>query len=122
MENFFNERLGGSPCDHVDGNKLDNRRENLRAATPHQNSCNCGVCLRHTSSFKGVDFHKPAKRWRALIAVDGKRIHLGLFDSREQAAAAYNAASLKYHGEYGRVNVITNWNATPDGLDLRAQS
>lgn len=95
----------GALVDHRNMDGLDCRRENLRRATPSQNVCNrrkrCyegGV----SSKFKGVDLH--VGRWRAQIAKDGVRRHLGLFDSEEDAARAYDAAARDLHGEFARLN------------------
>lgn len=87
--------------DHQNLNKLDNRRSNLRAATRPQNGQNSQLTSRNTSGFKGVSFQK-SRKWRADIRCKGKSIFLGLFDTREEAYAAYCEASPKYHGEFGR--------------------
>jgi hypothetical protein len=91
--------------DHKNLNTLDCRRENLRRATHSQNVCNrakkryaAGV----SSRYKGVDLH--CGRWRAQIAKHGVRLHLGVFDSEEDAALAYDTAARKLHGEFARLN------------------
>ena len=89
--------------DHIDGDGLNNMRENLRLATSSQNCHNHRISLRNTSGFKGVSRHKKSDKWRAYIRFQGRQIWLGLFDTPEEAAAAYAAASEKFHGEFGRL-------------------
>lgn len=91
--------------DHVSGDKLNNRRSNLRIATPTQNARNTRLARNNTSGFKGVS-ETAEGRWRARITVDWIEIRLGNFDTREQAAAAYDAAALIHHGEFASPNPI----------------
>ena len=96
----------GSGVDHSDGDKLNNRRGNLRKATQSQNSKNTLLAKNNTSGFKGVS--KTAEgRWRARITVERKEIHLGVFDTKADAAAAYDAAALQLHGEFASPNSDT---------------
>lgn len=93
--------------DHGLGNTLDNRRkvngkDNLRIATSQQNSCNQKLRDDNTSGLKCVSFHRVAKKWKAQIAVRGKDKYLGLFETAEQAHAAYCGAAEMYHGEFAR--------------------
>ena len=88
--------------DHIDGNGLNNDIENLRAATNSQNGSNRGAQKNNTSGFKGVGWHKKAQKWQASITSDGKRRHLGLFDTPEAAHQAYTAAATKLHKEFAR--------------------
>lgn len=90
--------------DHVNGNGLDNRRTNLRLATASQNQANQRMRRDNTSGFRGVYWHAPGRRWRALIIAKGKRISLGYYDAREDAARAYDAAAIEFFGEYARPN------------------
>lgn len=84
--------------DHENRNRDDNAWRNLRDATRSQNQANRPAQANNTSGFKGVAFHKGAGRWRATL---GKR-HLGLFDSPEQAHAAYAEAARGAFGEFAR--------------------
>ncbi len=88
--------------DHVDGDGLNNRRNNLRLATKSENGRNRGANVTNTSGFKGVSWHKAAGRWLAQITVKRKNKYLGLYNTPEEAHAAYCDASKKYHGEFGR--------------------
>lgn len=85
--------------DHMDHNGLNNRRGNLRAATPSQNSAN-RIRTIHTSRFKGVIFCKLHGKYLARIGVNYKRIFLGYFDREKDAAAAYQVAAKKYFGDF----------------------
>lgn len=90
--------------DHINGNGLDNRRENLRLASSIQNSFNRGKTSQNTSGFKGVTWNKERKKWLARIYAGENFIFLGWHLSKEAAAKAYDNAALKYHGEFSRVN------------------
>jgi hypothetical protein len=98
--------------DHINGNRLDNRRSNLRIATNSQNQANALVNSKNTSGYKGVclyNLDKPfnvQKPWGARITVMGKKIFKGMFATKEEAAKAYNELAKKYHGEYARLNMI----------------
>lgn len=99
---------GNSPecdIDHMNGNRLDNRKMNLRLATRSQN---LGNRKSISGKYKGVSWHKKAQKWSAYIggsiksrAINKKR-HLGLFDTAEEASAAYMAAAREIYGEFAR--------------------
>ena len=93
------------PVDHINRNGLDNRRANLRPATESQNSQNRGIRSDNTSGYKGVGIYKPRGNWRARISPEpGVRITVGYFDTPLEAAIAYDAAAVKYHGEFAVLN------------------
>jgi hypothetical protein len=92
----------GMQVDHIDGNGLNNCRSNLRTATNHQNRLNSRRRRDNTSGFKGVSLRKTTNRWKAEITMNGKAHHLGYFDTREAAYAAYVNASTQHHGQFGR--------------------
>jgi hypothetical protein len=97
--------LTGWPLvDHRNGNGLDNRRANLRPATPGQNNANARRSRLNTSGFKGVSLHAHSGLWRAYITADGKTRHLGYFHSPEDGARAYDAAAIELFGEFARPN------------------
>lgn len=97
----------GIEVDHRDGNGLNNCISNLRLCDRPSNSKNCKKRSVHTSSiYKGVSWHKSHKQWRALIHVDGRILYLGYYLTEIDAAKAYNEASLKYHGEFSRLNIL----------------
>lgn len=94
--------------DHIDCNKLNNTRENLRFASDSQNKLNQRKKQgNYTSQFKGVYYCRRSKKWIAQIHIEkGKQIKLGFFDDEMSAAKAYNEAAEKYHGEWAKLNII----------------
>jgi hypothetical protein len=101
--------MGDPDClvDHINGDGLDNRRSNLRLATPEGNARNRGIGRNSTSGVKGVTKHKGSGKWRAQISMRKTFLHLGLFDTIEEASAAYAAASARLHGEFSRDEAAT---------------
>lgn len=93
--------------DHIDRDKLNNNIDNLRPSTRNGNNHNVGISKANTSGYKGVYWHKPRKKWRAMIKINRKQITLGRFNTKEEAALAYNKAAKKYHGEFAYQNVIS---------------
>lgn len=86
--------------DHVNGNKSDNRIENLRECTRVQN-CQNRIDTKNKSSFiRNVHWHKLAKKWQVRIQYKGKRICIGLFEDLELAELVALEARAKYHGEF----------------------
>lgn len=83
--------------DHVNDNGLDNRRANIRVATVSQNTARA----RRHRPVRGAHFHRG--RWFASITHERKSIHLGCFDTEEQAGEAYKQAALRIHGEFARL-------------------
>jgi hypothetical protein len=90
--------------DHINASKQDNRWSNLRKATKAQNSWNQCRRKNNSSGYKGVNFHKATQKWMARINVANKRIQLGLFETKEEAAKAYQDAAMQYHGEFARIS------------------
>lgn len=86
--------------DHINGNRSDNRIENLRAATKRQNNSNVSWNRKNTSGFKGVVFDKASNKWKAQIAHNRKRYSLGRFDCAEDAHKAYCKKSDELFGEF----------------------
>jgi hypothetical protein len=105
--------------DHIDRNRSNNAISNLRIATAAQNAQNTSVSVRNTSGIKGVSWDKKHGRWDARIRVNGRRIRLGLFGTKEQAAAAYAAACLRYHRAFGRVDDHTRASTSPGFTRLK---
>lgn len=86
--------------DHINGNPLDNRRENLRVVSLLENARNKAVSRSNKAGLKGVCFHKRQKKWIAQILVNGKHIWLGTFDDPIAAHSAYIEAAEHHFGEY----------------------
>lgn len=94
---------GAMPQDEVDHRNLikrDNAFLNLREASHAQNMANQTIRSSNRSGVRGVYWEKTAGKWRASINAGGRRIDLGKFDTKEQAAATRAAAVLIYHGEF----------------------
>jgi len=97
----------GVLVDHINGDKLDNQRANLRLCTLTENCRNRKPNLDGTSKYRGVGWSKNENKFRARIKIGGgQRVALGYFKSETEAAMAYNEAALKYHGEFARLNII----------------
>lgn len=90
--------------DHVNGDKTDNRPENLRLVTRAQNMRNTAKPITNTSGHVGVSWHKRAGKWEAHIEFCGKKKHLGLFSDLDAAVSArkYAAGELGFHENHGR--------------------
>lgn len=91
-----------SRVDHVNGDRSDNRWENLREATPSQNSANAALASTNTTGRKGVTRYRGT--FRAQIQVRGKRLWLGDHASKDAAAAAYAKAARAAFGPFARVS------------------
>ena len=90
--------------DHIDGDKLNNKIENLREATRGQNVVNSGVRCDNSFGLKGVTFHKASGKFAAQSFKDGKRVHIGLFSTPEEAGQAYNTKIKELFGDFARLN------------------
>lgn len=93
----------GMVVDHVDGDGINNRRENMRVCTQAQNVMNRTSAL-HQSGRKGLRHDPQSGHWGARVAVSGKRPWLGTFKTEAEARAAYNEAAQKLHGEFALLN------------------
>lgn len=102
MHRVVNKTPDGLQTDHINGNKLDNRKLNLRTATQSNNQHNRTKYACNKSGFKGVYFHKHCKRYQARIRIHTKLLNLGFFLTPEAAHAAYCEAAEKLHGDFAR--------------------
>ena len=99
----------GQIVDHINGDKLDNRRENLRFATNRENIRNSRKYRKPCSSqFKGVCLRKSNGTWRASIWMEGRlhQKHLGNFKCEHEAAHAYNKAAIAEFGDFAVLNPV----------------
>ncbi len=90
--------------DHINHDTLNHQRSNLRLCTNAQNSANKHKKAAGSSQYKCVDWQKTANKWRVRIMFEGKRIHLGFFDSEIEAALAYDKKAIELFGEYAYLN------------------
>lgn len=95
----------GEIVDHVNGDKLDNRRCNLRIVTARQNRWN-SPGRKGSSRFTGVCWDTGKGIWKAQINANGRFQHLGYFEDEKDAARAYNTAARQAYGEFARLNVL----------------
>jgi len=95
------------PCvDHIDHDTLNDKIENLRAATYSENAKNRISHSNSSSIYLGVSFDKSYFKWRADIRALGTIIPLGKYKTEERAALEYNKAAVKYHKEFANLNII----------------
>jgi hypothetical protein len=91
-----------SMLDHIDGNPLNNRIENLRPANFSTNGCNRKLGINNTSGVKGLTWNKPAGKWQASVKVNKKTHYFGYYKHKEIAEAVLLMARQRLHGEYMR--------------------
>lgn len=97
----------GLEVDHINGNQLDNRRCNLRACNHSENAKNVGMPKTNKTGYKGVRYVPRLKnKYVSIIRNEREYIHIGCYPTPEAAAAAYNEAAKRLHGEFARLNVI----------------
>lgn len=99
--------------DHINGDGLDNQKNNLRLCSNQQNNCNKSKYKTNTSGYKGVTFDKNSKRqkrWMAQITFSGKRLALGYFKDRLDAAKAYDEKAKELFGQFAVLNFNANVN------------
>jgi len=95
----------GVNIDHISGNGLDCKRNNMRFCNQSENLRNSRPQKNTRSKYKGVSWHNKLGKWRAYINISAKQIHLGIYGSEIEAAHAYNAASIKYFGDFAYLNL-----------------
>ncbi|SRR5258705_5905378 len=97
MHRIINNTSEGMETDHINQNKLDNRRENLRTVTKYQNSLNRSLNKNSTSGIKGVSWHKTNKKWMVYVYQKGRQIRLGFFSNINKAILARLKGEQKYY-------------------------
>lgn len=101
------EKNDGKIGDHINGNRLDNRKINLRIVTPAQNSMNRPTLLSsNTSGVTGVSWNKRQRKWHSYIWFNKKRIHLGYFENLDEAVDIRLKAEVTYFKEYAPIHNI----------------
>jgi len=106
LHRFIMDTPKGMVTDHINGNKLDNRRKNLRICTQAENSMNCRKNIIKSSKYKGVSWFKRDKCWRAYINLNRRQIHIGYFTKETDAVKAYNKQAIKVHKTFANLNSI----------------
>lgn len=93
-----------SKVDHISGNTLDNRLENLRPATAAQNAHNRKIPSTNKSGYKGVSWHTRTQNWVAKIYFRNEQFHLGMFTDPVAGARCYDRKAIELFGEFARTN------------------
>lgn len=112
MHRFINKTPHGLQTDHIDGNKLNNQKSNLRTCTNSQNMMNKSVHKNNRLGIRGVRITRRKRKSSiyesisARISVNGASIYLGAFKTVKEAALAYNDAAKKYFGEFAWTNKL----------------
>lgn len=89
-------------CDHINGNRIDNRKSNLRPCTQNENMMNKKAYKNNKTGYKGVNFQNG--KYHASISILGKKTHLGHFKTAEEAARKYDEAAIQKFGIFARLN------------------
>lgn len=100
------QRFDEKYVDHINHDRFDNRKHNLRICTNFQNNANKGLRKDNTSGYTGVVLDKRTNKWIAQIIIDRKHIHLGVFKEKEDAIKARKEAEEKYYGEFSYQNSL----------------
>ena len=108
--------------DHIDGNRLNNQRANLRYATRCENKRNSRLNSNNTSGYKGVSWLGRDKRWMAWIHVDGQNRYIGSFTSEVEAAYHYNLKAAEIFGEFAWFNPLPDEFVPSEGIRVKRRS
>ena len=104
MHRMIMQAPKGVEVDHINGNGLDNRRENLRLATRHENCRNARKQQGCSSRYRGVSWYKTKQRWESRLNFNGRLYHLGYHDDEEDAARIYDNKARELFGDFVTVN------------------
>lgn len=102
LHRIINRTPRSMVTDHINGDKLDNRKLNLRSCSNGENVSNQKVRADNTLGFKGI--RKNKRKWSAQIGKDGRHIAIGTFNTKLEAATAYDKAALRLHGAFASTN------------------
>lgn len=100
MHRLINHTPKGMETDHINGNRIDNRKKNLRSYTRQQNRVNKPKLKTNTSGINGVSWHKKANKWRAQVYLNDKQIYLGLFTNILEAKKVHDEKARELFGEF----------------------
>jgi hypothetical protein len=113
MERMLGRALNNNEfVDHNSGDRLDNRRENLRTATKQENAANSRKAVRSGGKYKGISFDKNRGKWRARIRCYGIDKHIGYFYKEKDAAMAYDKEAIALFGDFAKLNFPDEWYAS----------
>jgi hypothetical protein len=106
MHRYILDAPSGKVTDHINRDKLDNRRSNLRLCSSAENKCNMGVRSHNKSGYKGVYWMPNRGKYQVTIRHKKTPMYLGLFDCKHEAARMYNFWAKDLFGEYASLNKI----------------
>ena len=106
MHRYINKTPKNMFTDHINGDSLDNRKENLRAVTPEQNVLNSSIAKNNTSGVTGITWLKLQNSWQTRIRINYKNIFLGNFKLKKDAIEARKRAEKIYFKEYSRGCIV----------------
>ncbi len=104
MHRVIMDAKKGEVIDHIDCDRLNNTKNNLRFCSVGENCMNRLKGKKNTSGYKGVSWHKRDKRWIASIKINGVAVHLGSYNNVIEAVNAYDKSAKKYFGEFAKTN------------------
>lgn len=96
MHRIINNTPKNMQTDHINRNKLDNRKSNLRTASSTLNARNTGLFKNNKSGYKGIWFWEIREKWQAYIWSNNKKVYLGIFDTLAEAIIARKDGERKY--------------------------
>ena len=108
---FYHNGCLPSNIDHIDGNKSNNKIENLRSATTSQNAMNQKISTKNSSGVKGVHWHKRDKKWVVQLKSDSKRYSFGYFNDKKEAELVAIEETNKLHKEFSAYKGVLNGTA-----------
>ena len=100
LHRFVVEAKCGEEVDHINHERHDCRKANLRTCARIDNAKNRPRQCNNKSGYKGVGWHRKSGKWRARIRIHGKQCELGYFDTPEEAHRKYCEAAIRAHGEF----------------------
>lgn len=103
MHRVIMKTPNGFETDHINGDKLDNRRMNLRIVTKSQNQWNRKKQA-GSSKYKGIYWNKANQRWHVQLQMGGKKVWLGYYKTEEEAKKAYDEGVRRFFGNFGRAD------------------
>lgn len=104
MHRLINKTAEGLDTDHINHDRLDNRRCNLRSCTTSENGANRAKQKNNTSGFIGVSWYKSKSKWRAQVGTNGTMKTVGAYHSAQEAAIARDKYAKQIFGEFAVLN------------------